>query len=66
MHFSRLIRSSALRLILDVYHAVAIISWKRSGETFKAVPGVDDLRSLQHLKKMLARSFFGSFVFGIF
>lgn len=60
MHFSRLIQSSALRLILDVYHAVAILSCKHSGERFKAAPGVDDLRSLQHFKKMLACSFLGA------
>lgn len=59
MHFSRLIQSSALRLILDVYHAVAILSCKHSGERFKAVPRSDDLRSLHHLEKMLARSILG-------
>lgn len=60
MHFSRLIQSSALRLILDVYHAVAIFSCKHSGERFKAVPRSDDLRSLHHLKKMLACSIFSA------
>lgn len=59
MHFSRLIQSSASRLILDVYHAVAILSCKHSGERLKAVPRVDDLRSRHHLKKMLACSVLG-------
>lgn len=59
MHFSRLIQSSALRLILDVYHAVAILSCKHSGERFKAVPRSDDLRGLHHLEKMLACSILG-------